>query len=105
MKEGRIIYKPDGVLRAYSTATSTKEWWSAKCTITDKWIDTEGNIWYKWLKTEEKSGAITSTDEQYWLVKISDSGRVLEQSFSGYDYPTEVNPDSLKYDYYIYYRQ
>jgi hypothetical protein len=40
----------------------------------------------------------------YWLAKISISGKTLEFVESA-DYPTEVNPDSLKYDYAIYYRQ
>ena len=104
-KAVKYIYKSDGVVRAYNAATSTEEFWSAKCTITDKWIDAEGNIWYKWLMTEAKGGAISDTAEYYFLGKISSSGRVLEQSFSSYEYPTDVNPDSLKYDYFIYYRQ
>ena len=104
-KAEKVIHEPDGVVRYYSTATSTKEVWNAKCTITDRWIDAEGNILYKWLETEGKGGSIVDPSDYYCLGKISDSGTVLEFSYSSYDYPTEVNPDSLKYAYRIYYRQ
>ena len=103
--DGKIIHEPDGVLRAYDSATSKKDAWNAKYTITDRWVDVEGNIWYKWLLTEAKRGAISDTDEYCCLSKISDSGRVQERSISSYDYPTEIKPDSFKYDYRIYYRQ
>jgi hypothetical protein len=101
----KIIFDPNGVLRGFAIANTTKEWVNAKFTITDKWIDAEGNIWYKWLRTKAKGLSMSVTGEHYYLGKIRDSGRVLEISFSGYDYPPEVNPDSLKYNYFIYYRQ
>jgi hypothetical protein len=101
----KIIFDPNGVVRAYPTVSITKEWMIGKFTISDKWIDAEGNIWYKWLRTEAKGMSMSDTSEHYYLGKISDSGRVLELNYSGYDYPTEVNPDSLKYAYSIYYRQ
>jgi hypothetical protein len=104
-KVEKVVHDPDGVLRFYSTATSTKESWRAKFIITGKWTDAQGNIWYQWLETEGEGGAIVDTGDYYFLGKISDAGRVIEMSFSSYDYPTEVNPDSLKYDYRIYYRQ
>ena len=58
-------------------------------------------------QNEIKEGAIPTPDTEGYccLGKISDSGRKLELSGSRYDYPTEVNPDSLKYDYTILYRQ
>ncbi len=94
-------------MQTYKTANITKEFWNAKYAITNKWIDDEGNIWYKWLMTDIKFGAIShpETDKYHYLGRISDSGRVFELSSSGYDYPNEVNPDSLKYDYTILYRQ
>ena len=105
MGAAKFIFEHDGVLRAFATVNTTKEAWNAKFTITDKWIDAEGNIWYKWLRIEATHAAISVTGEDYYLSRISDSGRVLEQSHSGYDYPNELNPDSLKYDYSILYRQ
>ncbi len=41
----------------------------------------------------------------YVLAKISNSGKVFEFSWSGLDYPPEINPDSLRYNYTIRYRQ
>ncbi len=46
---------------------------------------------------------MVGTGDYYCLGKISDSGTVLEVNFSSYDYPTEVNPDNLNYDYSIRY--
>ena len=101
-----FLFETDGVLQTYKTANTTKKWWNGKYTITDKWIDDEGNIWYKILITEIKLDTISLPDAEkyYYLGKISDSGRVFEFSYSGYDYPPEVNPDSLKYPYRVYWR-
>jgi hypothetical protein len=104
-REEKFINRPDGVVLCYNTAARAEELWSAKCAITHKWVDAEGNIWYKWIMTEKRGGSIYSTYEYYYLTRISGSGTVLEQSYSGYDYPDELNPESLKYNYFIYYRQ
>ena len=104
-KPGKLTYDHNDVVRSYNTITSTKERWNWKFVITDKWIDDKGNIWYRWLITEAKFGAIYDTEKQFYSGKISDSGKVLEYSYSTYNYPVEVNPDSLKYNYFIYRRQ
>ena len=101
----KLIYEPDGVSRGFETANTTEETVTAKFTITDKWIDAEGIIWYKWIRTDISGPVLKTHSDYYYLGKISDSGRVFEFSFSGNDYPPEVNPDSLKYNYLIYYRQ
>ena len=105
--DAKITYGPDGVLQVYHSTPTKRVQWRAKYTITDKWIDAKGIIWYKWFVNEIKEGAISTPDTEGYccLGKISDSGRKLELSGSRYDYPTEVNPDSLKYDYTILYRQ
>ena len=101
----KFIYEPDGVLRGFETANTTKETMTAKFTITDKWIDDEGIIWYKWLLTDIRGSVLKTHSDYYYLGKISDSGRVFEFSYSGSDYPPEVNPDNLRYNHRIYYRQ
>ena len=107
VQSAKLIFEPDGVLRGFATANTTKEPSTSKYTITDKWIDDKGNIWYKFLITEMKFGVISHPDSEkyYYLCKISDSGRILEFSRSGYDYPPEVNPDNLRYPTRVYYRQ
>ena len=97
-------FETDGVLQTYKSVNRTKKWWNGKFTITDKWIDDEGNIWYKILITEIKLDTIShiDTEKYFYLGKISDSGRVFEFSYSGYDYPPEINPDNLKYPSRVY---
>ena len=102
---GKIIYQPDGIKQGFSTAAITKEWWNNKFTITDKWIDDEGTIWYKWLRTDIRGRVLKSHSDYYYFGKISESGKVFEFSYSGSDYPPEINPDNLRYNYRIYYRQ
>ena len=102
-----FVFEPDGLLQTYKTDSMTKIYWDGKFTITDMWVDDEENTWYKLLITEVKLGSISHQEfeKYYYLSRISDSGRIFEFSFSGYDYPSEVNPDNLKYDYRIHYRQ
>jgi hypothetical protein len=104
-KIAMFILEPDGSIQVYEVSTSTADPWNNTYKITEKWIDDEGNIWYTYLDYDSTQGAISDLDPNYTIVKISDSGRVLELSFSSYDYPTELSPDSLKFNYQIYYRQ
>ena len=105
MQAAKFVYKPDGKVLHYPTRSDTKERWEANFTITDKWTDPDGDIWYKWVETEGTGGGFSGSGERYFIAKISRSGKAIECSFSGYDYPPEVNPDNLRYNYRIYYRQ
>jgi beta-lactamase regulating signal transducer with metallopeptidase domain len=104
-KNGKMIHTPEGVLHAFDGAADQEEAWNAKYTITDKWMDNEGNVWYKWLLTDCRRGAIKDVNDYCCVSKISDSGRVMEVSRSGNDYHVVMDPDTLKYEYLVYYQQ
>ena len=53
----------------------------------------------------KKEGGIKSTEPIYVLAKISNSGKTLETVKYSVDYPTELDPDELRYHYEILYRQ
>lgn len=65
-------------------------------TIEERWVDSEGNIWYKGIWS---GGAF----RYYTLIKLSDSGRIFEETGNRIDYPDEINPSH--WSYRIYYRQ
>ncbi len=96
----KIIYKPNGTFDYYEDVGDQIHWWGTY-TITDSWNDAEGNIWFKltW-----KVPAISEVIN-YQLCKISNSGNVMERTNFNLDYPPEINPNSYRYGYWIYYRQ
>jgi hypothetical protein len=104
-KDGKVVYKPDGIVLSYDGAADQEEAWNARFAITDRWVDDEGNIWYKWLLTDARRGAIKNVSDYCCVSKISDSGRVMEISRSHNDYHIDMDPDTLKYEYLVYYQQ
>ena len=101
----RHIINADGTIQLYTIDNSTRVNMENKYIITDKWYDSAGNIWYKAIITERASSAVKTTNPIYTLAKISNAGKILETVKSGYDYPTELDPDTLLYNYEILYRQ
>jgi len=67
--------------------------------IIKKWTDSEKNLWYKLKATEIKRGK--STEDYYYLSKISDSGKKLEFVFHASDYLKVINPDKPTYRVYF----
>ena len=105
MYYAKHIINADGTINLYTFDYSTRVYENDKYIITDKWYDTIGNIWYKAIITERASSAVKTTNPIYTLAKISNAGKILETVKSGYDYPTELDPDTLLYNYEILYRQ
>ena len=101
----RHIVNADGTIQLYPTDHSTRVYENDKYTITDKWTDSEGNIWYKAIITYRTSAAVDTTNPVYVLARISNGGKILETVKNGYEYPTELDPDTLLYNYEILYRQ
>jgi hypothetical protein len=62
----------------------------------DKWTDASGNVWYK------QFCQISGGGRGYYLIRISQGGKVLEEVVSSTDFPTKLDPNSSSY--YIYYR-
>ena len=92
-------YNSDGTWASY-VKIEDQPVWGGKYTITEKWTDSEKIIWYKLKATEIKRGK--STEDYYYLSKISDSGKKLEFVFHASDYLKVINPD--KPTYRVYYR-
>jgi len=92
------IINADGTIQLYNTDNTTRVYENDKYTITDKWTDSEGNIWYKAIITYRASSAVETTNPFYTLAKISNAGKILETVKHGYDYPTELDPDTLLYN-------
>jgi hypothetical protein len=95
------VYFPDGTWKTYLTIDTERFSYEGKDTIIDQWKDTEGNIFY-----QAKWECITYGNGGYRLYKISDSGNTLEYLFTSYDLKVEEwDPDNIRYNYRIYYRQ
>jgi hypothetical protein len=93
----KLLYKPDGTFECFDeTDGDTKNWWGSY-TIHDKWMDKEGNIWYKITFADYMAGTL-----HYELVRLSSSGTVFESCYFNVDYPSEIDPDSLRYSYKLY---
>jgi hypothetical protein len=93
----KVIINPDGTELGYDKETSTDYYYKEEFTITDTWYDPEGNLWIKsiWVNVFNESG--------YELLKLSNSGKVMEIVWSSVDYPDELSP--LAGTYGIYYHQ
>ena len=92
----RVTIKPGGYDGFYP-ADAMEPMWTAEYAISDKWTDAEGNVWYKvrWV--------IANINGGFSLYKISESGKILEQINSQWEYPKELDANS---EYYrVYYRK
>ena len=93
----KIVIHPTGEAEFYHTVSNTN-WEDVEFVITNKWTDSKGNIWYT-IITKHK------VKMNYMLAKISNSGKILEWSFSTTDYPKEIDQTDVHSVYEIYYRQ
>ena len=100
---GKLVVE-HGKFAYYTMTYSTHSCKYGEYYIADKWTDSEGNIWYKYVDTLTIT-SVRDTNEKYGLAKINKSGSKLEIASQRNDYPTELDPDSLFYTLYIYYRQ
>ena len=98
------VLKPDGTLEGYTTSDSKKITETGEFIITDKWTDSEGNIWYKYMKKTLVIGAIKNLNTYYFLIKIHKELDIAEELWSSVDYPTEFNPDNMRYNYWVFFR-
>ena len=95
----KIVFYPNGVDHCYREDTDTVVGLEEEFTLTDKWIDSKRNIFYAMRFNLEL--------DLYWLfclLKISNSGKILEYDVSFDDYPKEIDPKKSGL-YSIYYRQ
>jgi hypothetical protein len=104
----KLIINHDGTIESYETHKRDKttevkrEPWTY--TVTDSWVDSNKNSWYKLFF--KRMGFETSYEgTQYCLLKLSNSNRTLEIARYSVDYPAEIDPNSIRYSYRIYYRQ
>ena len=98
------VIKHDGTWDEYAMSNSNRPLGTGEYTIIDKWTDSEGNIWYKIISTFFDEKSIQRSNTYYYLSKIDKTGNVYELLFSSTDYPTEFDPDNLRYNYRIHYR-
>ncbi len=101
----KIVIKPDGTWDEYAMSKSNRPFGVAEYTITDKWTDSEGTIWYKIIHTFFDEKSVKDFDTYYFLLKIDKTGNVYKALLSSTDYPTEFDPDNLRYNYNIRYSQ
>ena len=99
------VLKPDGTFDAYSKSTSGRVYEIGIFTIDEKWTDSEGNIYYRYTKSSMEYGSIENPYSYYFLVKIHSTLDIAEELWSSVDYPTEFDPENLRYNYWIFYRQ
>jgi hypothetical protein len=98
----RLVIGSDGKFAEYGTETSTRPEWSGTFNLTEKWTDSSGeSIWYKAVFSVDQTQTI-----YYFLIRISDSGTVIESEFRSITYPTKIDPNDLRStNYTIRYRQ
>ena len=101
----KIVVKPDGTWDEYTLSNSNSPFAVTEYAITDKWTDSEGNIWYKFLEIHQDVKVLQNPDTYYILSKIDKSGNIWEMLWASIDYPTEFDPDDVRYNYRIRYRQ
>ena len=99
------VLKPDGTFDAYSKSNSNRVFEVGTFSIAAKWSDSNGNVCYKYYKTNMDTGATKNPFRYYFLVKIHKDGNKIEELWSSTDYPTEFDPDNLRYNLWVFYRQ
>ena len=85
----RVAIEPDGVYVTYRKIEDTIRRGTGTLVLVEKWADSKQNIF---CKIQNNKGEMV-----YELVKIGDSGNVLEYVQSYKDYPLEINPNDLSY--------
>ena len=93
------VFNPDGTFRFYRYESSPSPEIEGTYSIIEKWTDSEKILWYKLKATVIKKGK--STEDYYYLSKISDSGKKLEFVFHASDYLKVINPDRKTYRVYF----
>lgn len=96
---GKMVVKKDKIHKYYTLASP--EYSYSGCQgpyiITDSWVDRKGNSWYK-----VQVGKLNGINYELW--KISNFGTTLEFASRAFEYPTEIDPNSYRVTYRIYYR-
>jgi hypothetical protein len=96
VKPGRprkLIYKANSIVEWFMFDRSVAPDYIGRYLILKKWKDSEGNIWYK-------IHSVNPTHEYYSLIKISNSGNILEIGTSSFDYPIKIDPKHVFYNKY-----
>jgi hypothetical protein len=96
----KIVIHPNGEAEFYHL-DSNSNWEDVDFVITNKWTDSGGNVLYTIITRCE----CNPNSREYRLVKISNSGKTLEWSYSNNDYPKEIDQNDVYSVYEIYYRQ
>ncbi len=93
------VFNPDGTFSFYRYVSSSSPEVEGTYSIGEKWTDSEKILWYNLKATVIKKGK--STEDYYYLSKISDSGKKLEFVFHASDYLKVINPDKPTYRVYF----
>ncbi|HDY89020.1 MAG TPA: hypothetical protein ENH82_13015 [bacterium] len=93
----KVVVEPDGIYLMYKKIEDTTyTLGTGTLKLIEKWADSKGNIYCK-IRSDQPSHPV------YELDKISNAGTVLEYIQDYKEYPTEIDPNNLRYR--IYYRQ
>ena len=93
------VFNPDGTFSFYRYVSSFSPEIEGTYSVGEKWTDSEKILWYKLKATVIKKGK--STEDYYYLSKISDSGKKLEFVFHATDYLKVINADKPTYRVYF----
>ena len=97
LQRAKLVIYPNGDMEHYHSITGTS-FGHSEFFITNKWIDSTGVIWYTLIVAW---GSFYHGPD-YWLCKISDSGKTLEVTVSNSDYPKKIDQTT---EYHILYRK
>ena len=93
----KLIISADGSYVGYTKADPVKACMQGNCKIVEKWSDSRGNHWYKTIFLGEDGG------KSYCLMKVSNSGQIIECAHDSKEYPKFFNAEI--YTYRKFYRQ
>ena len=99
-KYQKRIYSPDQTFWSYRYESLPSPDCEGTYTIAEKWTDSEKNTWYKIKKDGKCHG---EQFVNYYLIRISDSGKTLEHVRHPVDYHKELDPKHPSFR--IYYRK
>jgi hypothetical protein len=91
-KRAVLTLKPDGRFAHYDKESDAQPHSEGRVTIKERWTDSNGNIWYKVTLSPDLLG-----HTKYRIMKLSDSGKVLEYVWSPSEVPTKVDLNSPNY--------
>ena len=94
----KVILYSDGRFESFKITSNPKADYKAVYKVKEKWTNKEDNIWYEYRLTEKS----WDWPDTFYLLKISNSGKIQEYQFELEVYPKKIDPSRLSYCKYYH---